>query len=151
MKFKSTGIFRYSPPLNRHGTLIRRDGQTTKWWLIIECDPELGRYLRYQFKIKTYQTQSVQAPLWGTHISVIRNEEPPLKTNWEKLQAQEIEFEYDSTIQETEGYLWVAVQCEAALKHRAELGLSPEPELPLHLTLGNLKKAHLPLPTISNN
>jgi hypothetical protein len=140
MKFSSTGIFRYSPPLNSKGKVIRRDGKTTKWWLIIECDPELGRYLRYQFRIKTYATKPVQAPLWGTHISVIRNEEPGIKANWEKLQTQEIEFKYESDIQETEGYLWVPVQCEPALKHREALGLPQEPELPLHLTIGNLKK-----------
>jgi hypothetical protein len=139
MKYKSTGIFRYSPPLNSCGNLIRRDGQSTKWWLIIECDPELGRYLRYQFQIKTYYTQSVQSPLWGTHISVIRNEEPPIKTHWESLQAQEVEFEYEAMIQETEGYIWVGVQCEAALQHRSVLGLPREPVLPLHLTVGNLK------------
>ncbi len=138
MEFISTGIFRYSPPLNKAGNLIRRDGKTTKWWLIIECDPELGRYLRYQFEIKTYGTKKVQAPLWGAHISVIRNEEPPVKTNWEQFQAQKIEFKYKPNIQETEGYLWVPVQCELALKHREELGLSREPELPLHLTIGNL-------------
>lgn len=139
MEFRSTGIFRYSPPLNNRGKLIRRDGQTTKWWLIIECDPELGRYLRYQFSIKTYHTKNIQAPLWGTHISVIRNEEPPIKTHWKKYQAQKIVFTYQSDIQETEGYLWVPVQCELALKHRESLGLSLEPPLPLHLTIGNLK------------
>jgi hypothetical protein len=139
MEFMSTGIFRYSPPLRSDGKLIRRDGKTTKWWLIIECDPELGRYLRYQFRIKTYNTKNVQAPLWGTHISVIRDEEPHKKTNWEKLQAQEIEFKYEPNIQETGGYLWVPVQCEFALTHREELGLPREPELPLHLTIGNLK------------
>ena len=104
---KSVGSFRYSPTLN--GSLSRRDGGTTRWWLIIDCDPDLGRYLRHHFLVGTYRTRQVQAPLWGTHISVIRGEEPALMQGWERLNRQEVEFEYEPTIRETEGYLWVPV------------------------------------------
>lgn len=134
---KSTGTFRYSPTLN--GSLMRRDGGTTRWWLIIDCDEELSRYLRHLYFLSTYRTTTVQSPLWGPHISVIRGEEPPHKEAWEKLDGQEVEFEYEPLVQEGQGYLWVAVQCEPALSLREELGLSREPDPPLHLTIGNLK------------
>lgn len=134
---KSVGVYRYSPTLN--GSMQRRDGGSTRWWLIIECDPELGRYLRHQFLLAVHRTAKPQAPLWGTHISVIRDEEPSDKTRWELYNGQQVEFEYDPEIHHTGGYLWVAVQCEAALRHREELGLPREPIPPLHLTIGNLK------------
>ena len=134
---KSVGIFRCSPTLN--GSLLRRDGGTTLWWLIIDCDPELGRYLRHQVVAAVHRTRQVQAPLWGTHISVIRNEEPPRKQAWEQLNGTEVEFEFELAIRETNGYLWVPVFCEPALQHREELGLPREPQPPLHMTIGNLK------------
>jgi hypothetical protein len=138
VSMRSVGIFRYSPTLN--GSLMRRDGGTTRWWLIIDCDPDLGRYLRHQFTAATYRTRPVQAPLWGPHISVIRGETPPLTEGWERLDGQAVEFEYETVIRETDGYLWVPVACEAALEHRKELGLPREPDPPLHLTIGNLKQ-----------
>src|SRR5262245_2828208 len=135
---KSVGVFRSSPTLN--GSLIRRDGGTTLWWLIIDCDPDLGRYLRHQFTAATYRTRQVQAQLWGTHVSVIRGEEPPLKQGWERLNGAEVEFEYELPLRETEGYLWVPVLCEVALRHREELGLARDPYPPLHMTIGNLRQ-----------
>jgi hypothetical protein len=135
---KSVGTFRYSPTLN--GSLMRRDGGTTLWWLIIDCDPDLGRYLRHQYAAATYRTQKVQAPLWETHISVVRGEEPPLKQGWGRLNGTEVEFEYEWPIRLTKGYLWVPVRCEAALRHRQELGLVRDPQPPLHVTIGNLKQ-----------
>src|SRR5690242_10560799 len=125
---KSVGIFRYSPTVG--GSLMRRDGGTTKWWLIIDCDPNLGRYLRHQFTMAVYRTRKVQGPLWGTHISVVRGEEPPLKEAWGRLSGQQVEFEYEFAVQETDGYLWVPVRCEPALRHREELGLPREPDPP---------------------
>src|SRR5947207_1267141 len=47
--FRSTGVLCYSPTLK--GSLARRDGGTTKWWLILDCDPDLGRYFRHLFHI----------------------------------------------------------------------------------------------------
>jgi hypothetical protein len=130
------GTFRYSPTNN--GSLLRRDGGTTKWWLVIEVDEEFGRYMRHLFEMWSYRTRFLRAPLWGTHISVIRNEEPPLKDAWERLEGQEVVFDYDPAVQETDGYLWLGVTCPQALDHRAELGLPREPWPPLHLTIGNL-------------
>jgi hypothetical protein len=134
---KTVGTYRYSPTLN--GSLERRDGGTTRWWLIIECDPELGRYLRYLFTLATYRTTRIQAPLWGTHVSVIRGEEPVIKSGWERFNGEPVEFDYLPEVHETDGYLWAPVQCEVALRHREELGLPREPAPPLHLTIGNVK------------
>lgn len=135
---QAIGTFRYSPEL-RTGSLERRDGGSTRWWLIIDCDPELGRFLRHLYTLATYRTRAIQAPLWGTHISVIRGEQPPNQTEWGRLQGAEVQFDCEPQVQETDGYLWVAVVCEQALEQRELLGLPREPQPPLHLTIGNLR------------
>src|SRR5260221_12102806 len=126
-KFHSTGYLRYSPTLN--GSLARRDGGTTRWWLILDCDPDLGRYFRHLFHLAAYKTQSLQCPLWDAHISVIANEPPPpdKAAVGGKYEGRELEFEC-SLVAETDGtYLWLPVTCEAALDIREELGLPREP------------------------
>ena len=133
---RAVGTFRYSPEL-RQGSLERRDGGSTRWWLIIDCDPELGRLFRRLHEMATYRTRPLQAPLWGTHVSVIRGEEPPNPAEWGRFQGAEVEFDYEPLVQETDGYLWVAVACPRALDLREQLGLPREPKPPLHLTIGN--------------
>jgi hypothetical protein len=134
----STGTLRYSPQLGSggHG---RRDGGSTLWWLIIDCDPELGRYLRHQYLLGHRRTRSLQAPLWGPHISVIRGETPPRMEAWKRGDGGAVEFVYDPRPQQTDGYVWYPVRCEAMLDLRVALGLPREPEPALHLTIGNDK------------
>jgi hypothetical protein len=67
----TTGTFRYSPTLRGDST-TRRDGGSTVWWLILDCDPELGRLMRHFYRQSRCNTISPQPPLWGTHVSVIR-------------------------------------------------------------------------------
>ena len=137
--FRSTGVLRYSPTLN--GSLARRDGGTTRWWLILDCDPDLGRYFRHLFHLAAHRTQALNCPLWDAHISVIANEPPPpAKVDlWGKYEGRELEFAV-SLAAETDGtYVWMPVTCEPALDMREELGLPRQPFLPLHLTIGNAK------------
>jgi hypothetical protein len=49
-----------------------------------------------------------------------------------------VEVEYEFTVCETLGYLWVPVWCLAANELRTELGLPPDPTPAMHLTFGNL-------------
>ena len=142
MLVTSVGTLRYSPKLN--GSLDRRDGGSTKWWLVIDVDPDLGKYCRQMYYYARYKADKIQRPAWEAHISVIRNEEPidGLKPLWEKYNGQSIEFAYD--MQESDGddtYVWLPVVCEAALDIRVELGLQRDPYFPLHLTIGNRKSS----------
>ncbi|MBX9400366.1 hypothetical protein K4L06_03520 [Lysobacter sp. BMK333-48F3] len=132
----STGTLRYSPQLGRGGHL-RRDGGSTLWWLIVDCDPELGRYLRHQYLLGHRRTRGLQAPLWGPHISVIRGETPPRPAAWRRLDGATVGFEYDPQVHEAQGYVWCPVRCPALLDLREELGLLREPQPALHLTIGN--------------
>lgn len=132
------GTLRYSPEL-RPGSHQRRDGGSTRWWLIVEADEELGRYLRHLFLLAHWRTRRLQGPLWGTHVSVIRGEVPPLPQGWGEGDGAAVDFVLDLRAQETQGFVWCPVQCPALLDLRQRLGLSRQPQLPLHLTLGNCR------------
>ncbi len=138
---QTTASYRFSPPLNKSGKTTRRDGRTTKWWLILECDREIGRYLRHLFEVAAHRTQCLQEPLWGAHVSVIRDEKPPNPDLWEKLEGRQVCVEYDCEIELVNGFAVAPARCEAALEYREILGLPREPKYPLHLTIGNLRKA----------
>lgn len=128
--FVSTGRLRYSPK-----TLGKYQDQ--KWWLIIDCDPNLGAYYRYLYKLHNYHLKSLTKPAWAEHITVVRNEEPLNAVAWEKYDGQEIEFQF-TPVAETDGhYTWFPVACDRALDMREELGLSRHPEFPLHLSIGH--------------
>ena len=136
MMLRSTGTYRFSPEL-RKGTHTRRDGGTTRWWLIIDCDPELGRFLRHLFELGHYRTRSLQPPLWGTHISVIRGEQPLMADAWGELDGVAVEFAYMPIVHETNRFAWCQVECPEALALREAFGLSRQSQPPLHLTIGN--------------
>jgi hypothetical protein len=67
--FKSSGNIRYSPKLLGQKVL-------QKWWMVIDCDPEIGRYIRHLYHLNHFRCQSLQRPAWKEHITVIRDEEP---------------------------------------------------------------------------
>lgn len=133
----TSGTFRYSPTIRGEST-ARRDGGSTEWWVILDCDPELGRLLRHFYQQSRFRTVSPQPPLWGTHVSVVRGEEPPDRAKWKARNGVAVELEYVWAVEESRGYLWVPVWCPAANDLRIELGLSAEPNPPMHLTFGNL-------------
>ena len=136
---RSSGILRFSPEL-RPGSHQRRDGGSSRWWLIIDCDPELGRYLRHLYLLAQHRTRSLQNPLWGPHISVIRDEAPADPAVWGRGDGERVEFDFDPAVRETNGFFWCPVECAAALALRAGLGLAREPQPPLHLTIGNANR-----------
>lgn len=137
MTFKSRARLRYSPTNN--GREIRRDGGSTKWWLVADCDPEIGRYYRELYRLNYYSVHTIQRPSWGAHISIISDEKPPDETHWRKHEGKLIEFEYSYMLEGNGMYVWLPVLCEKALDIREELGLKRNPFYPLHLTIGNRK------------
>jgi hypothetical protein len=139
MWLQSFGTFRYSPKA--------KSIPSKKWWLVIDCCPELARYYRNQWNFAhRFGTRRLYAPAWGAHISVIADELPPASaaaikdgrqdTIWESHAGEQVKFEYEPKIATNGQYYWLAVRCERALDLRDELGLSREPFYPLHLTIG---------------
>ncbi|MEM7017364.1 MAG: hypothetical protein AAF512_08510 [Pseudomonadota bacterium] len=136
-----TGTYEFAPAIGPNGNRTRRDGATTDWWLIIRCDRDVGRYLRYLYKQDSPASGDIREPLWGTHISIVQNEKPTNLKHWKDREGAEVTLEYEQVPQETEGYIYLPVHCEEALDYRELLGLPREPRWPLHLTVGNRKQA----------
>jgi hypothetical protein len=128
---ESIGILRYSPQLV--GTVTENN-----WWLVIDCDPEIGRYFRHLYYLANYRCRQLLRPAWEEHISVVRNEEPPNKHLWKKYNGNTIIFHYEPVVKYDGLYCWINVNCPQALEIRQELGLRG-PIIPLHLTVGNSK------------
>lgn len=135
------GTCRFSPPLDPRGGRVRRDGSTTDWWLILACDPELGRYLRHLYQLDARRMRQLSDPLWGPHVSVVLGEVPTNLSVWKDREGAPMAFEIVWTPQEIGDYVFFPVRCDAALDYRERLGLPREPKYPLHLTIGNLKTA----------
>jgi hypothetical protein len=148
--FRSTGILQYSPKA--------KSIPSKKWWLVIECCDDLARYYRSLFNHVNRAWYQLHAPAWGSHISVVCDEIPASENLqfWEAHDGEEVEFFYEPILYtaalEVTGneprviplepgynngqYVWLDVRCERAIELRRELGLSPEPFYPLHLTIG---------------
>ena len=126
----SQGRLRYSPKL-------LGDRKSEKWWLVVDCDDSIGQYHRHLYWVHTYRTHKLVRPAWKEHITVIRNEEPPDKRHWEQYDGEVVEFSYDFSAQTNGEYWWLRVDCPRLLEIREELGLSREPLIPLHLSIGH--------------
>lgn len=106
-------------------------------WIVLKADDEIARYYRYWVK-KTYYTQ-LNTPYNGAHVTVLAGKytEPANKEFWGHHENEKIEFSYDSSVQITDHYYWLPVQCQRLIEIRRELGLSDQPYWPYHLSIGN--------------
>ena len=127
---ESSGILRYSPKLLGNAS--------SKWWIVLDCDPEIGEYYRHLFFLNSHKIEKLQRPAWKEHISVVSNEEPLDKTQWEKHSGEIVTFQYDPEIKFDAIYCWLTVYSDRLKEIRKELGLT-ESIIPLHLTIGNRK------------
>jgi len=130
----SVGTLRYSPKL-----LGNRESE--KWWLVLDCDPNIGKYYRTLYHLDHHGCRTLMRPAWQEHITVIRNEEPPDKTLWEAYTGEVIEFEYNPEPRTNGCYWWLSVTCPRLLDIREQLGLPREPSIPLHLSFGHTGEA----------
>jgi len=121
------------------GSTKRRDGNTTEWWMIVQCDRDIGAYYRHLYRYHNYQMNSLKEPLWGTHVSIIRDEKPSTLDHWKSLEGSEVEITYSNQLNLYSGFGVLEARCEYLLDYRESLGLSRQPELPLHMTIGYQK------------
>jgi hypothetical protein len=131
MLYQSTGIIRY---------------HTAPLKLIVEVDPQISSYYRAMIP-KWIHTQP---QMYRTHISVVRNEQPPNMGMWGRHDGEEVEFHYENIVRSGEVYIWLNVFSTRLELLRTELGLlvdSPYTIPPpgfskcFHITLGNFKHA----------
>jgi hypothetical protein len=117
---------------------------TRPWWMIIEVDEEIGRYYRELLsQFSKAQYKNLRMPEWGTHISIVRGEEPPNMELWLNWEGKVVHFEYSHDIKQMPftPYLWLPAKCPDAEAIRLELGLSKEPQYGYHLTFARKEKA----------
>lgn len=137
--FTSTGTIRYSP---------KKEEGHRNWWVILDCDPALGKYYRHLYHRGHHGCRKLAQPFWGPHITILRNEEPDdaFKHLWGKYTGESVEFQYSSGLQNNyspqryKSFWWLDVVCPRFEEIRAELGLEPVNEAwnngTYHLTIG---------------
>lgn len=128
MEFKSIGRIRYSPKNNLN----------QNWWVILDCDEQIGKYYRNLYKISTFNVDSLKTPSWKEHITIVRNEVPVNKRNWLDYNGKVVEFTYNTTPKCNEQFYWLDVYCDFFYYFRLNLGLPKNPEIPFHLTFGSI-------------
>jgi hypothetical protein len=106
------------------------------WWVIVECPKDIMDY--YHHWAKKENETILNKPLFGSHISVVRGEEPPdsLKPQWRKHHEEAVTFHYSHEIFSSGEYYWLEVACPRLEELRTELGLTANPEFGFHLTIG---------------
>ena len=109
--------------------------------MILECDRRIGAYFRQLYEMESFGVRTLKEPLWGTHVSVIRDEQPEDAAKWKELEGMTLPIQYSNQVQVYGSYAFVEARCEEALIYRETLGLSKQPEFPLHMTIGNLKSS----------
>lgn len=82
---ESQGTLRYSPKL-------LGDKSSKRWWLVVDCDPNIGAYYRDLYALHHYKCRVLNRPAWREHITVVRDEVPPHKHLWEKYDGEIIIF-----------------------------------------------------------
>jgi hypothetical protein len=127
MQFKSKGKIRYSPDTRKNDN---------KWWVILDCQVDIGKYYRNLYELSTFKTQKLRVPSWKEHITIVRNEKPLNEDAWRLYNNKKVEFEYSTIPRWNDQYYWLDVRCDFFYQLRVELGLMKEPEIPFHLTFG---------------
>ena len=125
--FKAKGKIVYDPVAGK---------AQNPWWVIVECPKDIIEY--YHHWLEKEEKVKLNKPLFGSHISVVRGEEPhkDYLKNWNKRHKKEVEFEYSHEIESEGLYYWLRVYSEDLKKLREELGLEPNVEFGFHLTIG---------------
>ena len=103
-------------------------------WLVVDTSMSICAY--YRGVVSWLTGKKATLPLHGAHITVIAGKynDVTAHPSWRKYQGEKVVFYYDGVIKEDDGYYWIMVTCPRLAEIRAELGLSPEPFWPYHLT-----------------
>jgi len=125
--FKSIGKLIYSPSSHLGDS---------KRWLVLMCDDEISKYYRSLFYQSFPYKGKLSRPVWGAHVSIIRNERVPNYHLWKMDNGKIIKFEYESGVIDNGEYYWLKVRCNYLLDLREKYGLARNPKFGLHLTVG---------------
>jgi len=129
--FESEGTLIYDP----HGRAAKsRQKVSEPWWLLLMCDNGIVDYYNYWLKKRGIYT--FKYSLYGSHVSIIKGEEPPNKNVWKKYHRKKITFRYNNFILDNGIHWWIWARSKVFREIRGELGLSRKPNFKFHLTIG---------------
>ena len=126
-RHKAVGRLQYDPRKNTK--------HYEPWWALLMCDPELPKL--YAWYLKTYGIDTETNNLWGSHISVIKGQEPKNKELWGKRNIY-VDFWHTNIIRwDNNKHAWLDCSSPDMSAIRESLGLTPK--CFFHLTIGRLK------------
>lgn len=134
---KSIGKIIYSP---------RSHIGCNKNWAILACDDEISSYYRklytmeYYPYLNGYYSLKLTRPIWGSHISWIRNNDKVDYKLWGIDANKIIEFEYEPGVIDNGEYYYLRAKCSYLEDLRKKYGLSLVPRYGYHLTIGRTTK-----------
>src|ERR1700690_2937079 len=111
---KSVGKIIYSP---------RTHLSSSEKWVILACDDEISKYYRYLFYKEYPWKGKLTRPVWGAHVSFIRNERISNYKLWRLDENKKVDFEYEAGVQDNGEYYWLKVKCDYLLDLRDKYGL----------------------------
>jgi hypothetical protein len=108
-----------------------------EWWLLMECCPDIINY--YKQMIEREMNIKLNKPMWGSHVSIIRGEEPinDLKQIWGYNEGMIVPFKCIK-LDYNEDYWWLDVESDMIFDIRSSYGLQERPRFGLHLTIGKV-------------
>ena len=115
--------------------------KSAPWWMILKTDEGIIEY--YQHWLKKHYDVGFERTVWGSHISVVRGQEPPNKAAWAKYKNEKIQFTYSNRVYRAHWFFCIDAYSPRLEEIRVELGLKPQPKHGLHLTVGRMQKEYM--------
>lgn len=105
------------------------------WWALVECDEGIVDYMAWH--LLRFGIDLQKGSRWGSHVTFVRGEDPPVADNWGWCDGLEVELYYTHEIAWSNGFhAWLNVWCPDLSGVREDLGLVRKERF--HLTLGRL-------------
>jgi hypothetical protein len=166
---KARGLIVYEPRRlieRENGNVVVGHKRTNiPWWVVVKTSESITNYYRTlierdinplgienlgrNYEKYNHLVFKLQAPLWGSHITVCSGREE-VKTeyqhNWKKYEGKVIEFEYSPEVYRNWNFFCIPVRSTFLEDLRDELGLPkiitrekhPVPGFNFHLTVGRI-------------
>jgi hypothetical protein len=127
---KTKGVLRYEPKRPR---FKKTHKEAT---LIVQLPwDDLDVYYHWHLQKKFGSYLTLQRPMWGKHMTVVRGDEKPRGDSWKKLEGKMIEIEYSPDIKLNWQFWSLPVRPSDELQAiRADLGLKEFHNF--HITVG---------------
>lgn len=130
-KLRATGVIEYDPP---------RDDMKKKkdYWCVLNMSNDLVKL--YQYFMKSVKHVHMCDPAWGSHVSIVRGENPTNPEAWKKYNGKQLSIHYYPEIIEIKdakkpgSFYVIEFESPELEEIRKELGLMAHKKF--HLTIG---------------